>query len=65
MKTAWRLLKKPELPHYPVIPFLGTYPDRTIIQKDTGMVMVTTALFTIAKTRKHPKCPLTDEWMKM
>ena len=26
--------------------------------------MVTTALFTIAKTRKEPKCPLTDEWMK-
>ena len=23
-----------------------------------------TALFTVAKTRKEPKCPLTDEWMK-
>ena len=22
-------------------------------------------LFTIAKTWKHPKCPLTDEWIKM
>ena len=22
------------------------------------------ALFTIAKTRKQPKCPLTDEWVK-
>ena len=21
-------------------------------------------LFTIAKTRKQPKCPLTDDWMK-
>ena len=23
------------------------------------------ALFTIAKTWKQPKCPLTDEWIKM
>ena len=22
------------------------------------------ALFTIAKTWKHPKCPMTDEWIK-
>ena len=26
--------------------------------------MFTAALFTIAKTWKQPKCPLTDEWMK-
>ena len=26
--------------------------------------MFTTALFTIAKTWKQPKCPLTDEWIK-
>ena len=26
--------------------------------------MFTEALFTIAKTRKQPKCPLTDEWIK-
>ena len=26
--------------------------------------MFTAALFTIAKTWKHPKCPLTDEWIK-
>ena len=24
----------------------------------------TAALYTIAKTRKPPKCPLTDEWIK-
>ena len=22
------------------------------------------AIFTVAKTRKQPKCPLTDEWVK-
>ena len=26
--------------------------------------MVITALFTIAKTWKQPKCPSTDEWIK-
>ena len=26
--------------------------------------MFIAALFTIAKTWKHPKCPLTDEWLK-
>ena len=26
--------------------------------------MFITALFTIAKTFKQPKCPLTDEWVK-
>ena len=26
--------------------------------------MFTAALFTIAKTWKQPKCPLTDEWIK-
>ena len=27
--------------------------------------MFITALFTIAKTWKQPKCPSTDEWIKM
>ena len=26
--------------------------------------MLTAALFTMAKARKQPKCPSTDEWMK-
>ena len=26
--------------------------------------MFTAALFTTAKTRKQPKCPSTDEWIK-
>ena len=26
--------------------------------------LLITALFTIAKTWKHPRCPLTDEWIK-
>ena len=27
--------------------------------------MFIAALFTIAKTQKQPKCPLTEEWIKM
>ena len=26
--------------------------------------MFIAALFTIARTRKHPRCPSTDEWIK-
>ena len=40
------------------------YPDKTLIQKDTRTPMFIAALFTVAKTWKQPKCPLTDEWIK-
>ena len=35
-KTVWSFLKKLkiELPYNPTIPFLGIYPNKTIIQKD-------------------------------
>ena len=66
-KTVWRFLRKlkTELPYNPAIPLLGIYPDKTIIQKDTRTPMFTAALFTIAKAWKQPKCPSTDEWIKM
>ena len=35
-----------------------------IKKKDTCTPMFIAALFTIAKTWKLPKCPLTDEWIK-
>ena len=37
-----------ELPYDPAIPFLGIYPDKTIIQKDTCTSVFIAALFTIA-----------------
>ena len=43
---------------------LGIYPEKTIIQKDSCTPIFITALFTIAKTWKQPKCPLTEEWVK-
>ena len=65
-KTVWRVLRKLkiELPYDPAIPLLGTYLDKTLIQKDTCTPMFTAALLTIAKTWTQPKCPLTDEWIK-
>ena len=65
-RTLWRFLKKlkTELPYDPVIPLLGIYPEKTIIQKETCTTMFTAALFTIARTWNQPKYPLTDEWIK-
>ena len=56
---------KIELPYDPAIPLLGIYLNNTIIQKATCTPMFIAALFTIAKTWKPPKRPLTDEWIKM
>ena len=65
-RTVWRFLKKLKikLPYDPVIPLLGIYPEKTIIQKDICTPMFIAALFTIARTWRQPKCPLTDEWIK-
>ena len=65
-RTVWRFLKKlkRELPYDPAIPLLGIYPEKTIIQKKSWTTMFIAALFTIARTWKQPKCPLTDEWIK-
>ena len=41
-----------------------SYPKDTKIKKDTCIPLLTAALFTIAKTWKKPRCPLTDDWIK-
>ena len=65
-KTAWRFLKKLELkPSYdPAMPLLGIYPKETKIEKDTCIPLFIEALFTIARTWKQPRCPLTNEQIK-
>ena len=65
-RTVWWVLRKLkiELPYDPAILLLGIYPDKTIIKKDTCIPMLIAAQFTIAKTWKQPKCPLTEEWIK-
>ena len=66
-ETVWRFLKKlkMELPYDLAIPLLGIYLEKIIIQKDRCTPVFIVALFTIAKTWKQPKCPSTDEWIKM
>ena len=66
-KTVWRFLKKLGIkpPHDPAIPLLGIYPEETKIEKDTCTpLFIAAALFTITRTWKQPRCPLTDEWIK-
>ena len=66
-KTVWRFLKKlgVELPYDPTIPLLGIYPEETQMEKGTCTPVFTAALFTIATTWKQPRCPSTDEWIKL
>ena len=65
-RTIWRFLKKKKKlvikPLYdPTIPLLGIYPEETIIEKGTHAPVFIIALFTIARTWKQPRCPLTDD----
>ena len=64
--SAWRYLRRLyiERPYDPAIPLLGTYPDKTLLIKDTCTRMFVAALVTRAKTWKQPKCPLTDDWIR-
>ena len=61
-KIVWRFLKKLEieLPYDPAIPLLGIYTDEIRIERDTCSPVFITALFTIARTWKQPRCPSTD-----
>ena len=52
-----------ELSYGPAFPLLGVYPDRAFLKK-VHHPCVAAALFTIAKTRKQPKWPRTDNWIK-
>ena len=67
-KAVWRYLKKLKmnLPFDPAIPFLGIYLKelKTLIWKNMSTPMFITALFTITKIWKQPKCPSLDEWIK-
>ena len=62
-KTLCRFIKKLGIkpPCDPAIPLLGIFPEETKIERGTLFIAV---LFTIARTWKQPRCPLTDEWIK-
>ena len=65
-RIVWRFLKKLGIkpPYDPAIPVLGIYPEESKTEKDTCIPLFIVALFTIARTWKQPRCPLTDEWIK-
>lgn len=50
----------------PEILLLVIYPKnpKTLIQKDMYTVTFITALFTIGKTQKQPRCSSVDEWIR-
>jgi len=65
-KTVWRFLKKLAIkpPYDPAIPLLAICSEETKIEKDTCIPLFTAALFTTARTQKHPRYPSSDEWIK-
>ena len=62
----WRFLKKLEieLSYDPGFPLLGIQTKETRIERDTCNPMFITALFTIARTQKQPRCPSADKWIR-
>ena len=66
MENSVRFLKKLEIeqPYNPVIPPLGIHIEETRIESDTCTPVFITALFTIARTWKQPRCPSVDEWIR-
>ena len=68
-RIVWRFPEKLkiELTHDPAIPLLGTYLEKTLLQNDTCTPMFIAALLinTINRIWQQPKCPSTDEWIKM
>ena len=63
---AWRFLRKLGFkPAYdPANSVLGIYPEETKIERDTCISLFISALYTIVRTWKQPRCPWTDEWIK-
>ena len=65
-RTVWRFLKRleTELPYDPVVPLLGIHTKETRIERDIYTPVFTAVLFIIARTWKHLRCPLSDEWVR-
>ena len=67
-KTVWSFLKKlkVELPYDPAIVLLGIYPKDTDVVKRRGtcIPVFISAMSTMAKLWKEPRCPSTAEWIK-
>ena len=62
----WRFLKKLEieLPYDPATPLLGIHSKEIRTERDTWTPTFITALFTIARTWKQPRCLSADKWIR-
>ena len=62
----WTILKKLEieLPYDPAIPLLGIHTKEIRVERDMCTPMFIAALFTIARTRKQPRCPSAGKWIR-
>ena len=65
-RTVWRFFKnlEIELSYDLAIPLLGINTEETRVESDTYTLMFISALFTIARTWKQPRCPLADKWIR-
>ena len=62
MEISLKLGIKPS--YDPATPLSGIYPEETKIENDTCIPLFIAALFTIGRTWKQPRYPLTDEGIK-
>ena len=53
-----------ELPYDPAISLLDIHTEETRTERDTCLPVFITAVFIIARTRKQPRCPSADEWIR-
>ena len=64
-EMVWKFLKKwHKTTIWPRNPTPRHIPWENQIEKDTCIPLFIASLFTIARTRKQPRCPSTDEWIK-
>ena len=52
-------------PTFTAILLLGIYPEETKTEKCTFTPIFISTLFTVSRTWKQPRCPSTDEWIKV
>ena len=66
VQPLWRFLKtlETELAYDPAIPLQGIHTKETRTVTDSSTLTFIASLFTIARTWKQPRCPLTDEWIR-
>ena len=52
------------MPYDSAIPLLGKHTEETRTERDTCTQIFIATLFVTARTRKQPRCPSADEWIR-